>query len=218
MSDPLNLSNSLGFNSPKKKINHVNNTVEAVRDQVKAATTGVAGNFMDQLTGSYSSSGTSDNQPKSSENSGQPPFDFAEFLRLRENRIRQQERNLAGQQQRTETVLFHQKEEQTRHEIKFIQEEILKIIQTTEGVSSELISAEQAVLSNTTEAGTYQLNFFQRIRQLLLVVRKRLSESKHWLEAFNSRSQQKSFYWGQVNKSGTKYMLSQERYMSTQAG
>lgn len=146
------------------------------------------------------------------------PFNFAEFLQQREQKIRQQERNLADQQRQSEKVLFHRKEEEARKEVEAIKEEIKKIIKTMGGVSAELIAAEQTVLSTTVEAGTYHLNFFQRVRRLLALARKRLSESQHWLELFNSRQKHRSFYWGQVKKSGTKYMLSQERYMATQAG
>ena len=75
--------------TPSKKSS---NFVEALKDQVGAATTGVLKNAIDQL----SNQATSQNQ----ENQAPKDFNFAEYLKLKENKIRQQERTLHQQQQR----------------------------------------------------------------------------------------------------------------------
>jgi hypothetical protein len=192
--------------------------LEALREQAKSATTGVANSAVDQLRGAVPNQDTTpSHQSNTQPDVNRQPFNFAEFLKMRENRIRQQERTLQ-QQRRTETLLFHQKEEQTKKEIEAIKVEIKKIIESTTDVSAEFMAAEQSLMATTVEVGTYQINFFQRIKRILILVRKRLTESKHWLEMFNSRKNQRSYYWNQVQKSGTKYMLSHERTVATQTG
>ena len=93
-------------------------------------------------------------------------------------------------------------------------EEYLKS-QTTSNLSGEV---KKATLQAVVEPGTYHETFFDRIRKLIELARKKLAESETWMQIFNNRSQKRSHYWGQVKKSGTKYMLSQERYMATQVG
>jgi len=222
MDDPFKLSSSNSSTGKKKQTNQSASFLEALREQSRSATTGVASSFVEQITGNPSDTTKLDKQPnqqaKAPANPNTPPFNFAEFLRMREQKVRQQERMLHQQQQRTETLVFHQKEESARKEIELIKEEIRKIIESSTEISSELISAEQSVMTTTVEVGTYQINFFQRIRRMLVLIRKRLSESKHWLEEFNSRKKNRSHYWGQVQKSGTKFILSHERYVATQTG
>jgi hypothetical protein len=229
MTDLFKLANQLGNKNQKPNNNQGKssaNFLETFKDQAGAATTGMVSNAYDQLFGGGKNNQYQDIIPQNGQvanpntlaNPNQLPFNFAEFLKLREQQIRQQERNLTTQQRRTETVIFHQKEEKAKQEIEFIKCEIKKIINTAENISGELVEAEKTVMATTVETGTYQINFFQRIRNLIILARKRLQESQHWLELFHTRQNQRSYYWGQVGKSGAKYMLSHERYMATQAG
>lgn len=224
MNDPFKLPNNLGnnnTNSNNKKTPQKGNFLESFREQGKSATTGMLGNAADQLFGARTSSPDFYNQqqfPSAPQNPSQPPFNFAEFLKRREQNIRSQERNLGEQQRRQERIVFYQKEESAKKEIESIKSQLIQIIKSTNGISADLLAAEQTVLSTTVEVGTYHINFFQRIHRLLERVRKNLAESAHWLEIFNQRNQAKSYYWGQVKKSGTKYQLSQERALVTQTG
>ncbi len=228
MNDPFKMPNPIGGsalsstskNKQKKyQPNRNVNLVESFREQGSAATKGVAKNAFDQLfgTNNVSNEGTVNNK-QTLQNPNSQPFNFVEFLRNRENKIRQQERSLAQQQRRTEKVLFDRKAEENKREILFIKEEIKKIIKTTQGISAELIAVEQSVMTTTVAAGVYEATFFDRLRKIIILARKRLEESKHWLEMFNNRNKQKSHYWGQVKKSGTTYMLSGERAVVTQTG
>jgi hypothetical protein len=211
--------------SAKKGSTKPHNFIEAlkdlgggVKDQGKAATAGILSQAVDQMTGkadqySPQTQGSADQFPQP-----QMPFNFAEYLKSRENLVRQQERQLAEQQRSGEKLVFHRKEEEAKQQVELIKTEIKKLIVETGQMSVELQQAEQTVMTTTVEPGTYHLNFFDRIRRLIALARKRISESRNWLELFNSRQQQRSYYWGQVQKSGTKFMLSHERYMATQAG
>ena len=213
MDNLFNAPNSIPSTGSKKpvKTSKPVSFIEAIREQGGSATKGVASNFIDQITGRDNSSQAQDTKLN------QQPFNFAEYLKRRENKIRQQERMLIQQQQRSETVLFYKKEDEAKKEIESIKVEIKKIIISTKDVSSELIEAEKTVMTTTVEAGTYQINFFQRIKRLIAIAKKRITEAQSWLELFNQKKQQ-SFYWGQVKKTGTKYMLSSERQVVTQTG
>ena len=148
----------------------------------------------------------------------QSNFDFQEFLKQREAKIKAQERQRAAQQQYTERLIFNRKDQETRAEIEAIKTEIKTLIKMTKGISETLIETEKAVLTQSIETGSgnYYFSFFQRIKRLIRLAQKRLSESQYWLEIFNQRSKAKSYYWGQVGKSGTKFSQSHERAIVTQ--
>lgn len=184
--------------------------VESVKEQGQALTEGFVDSASKQIFGPKTSQSKQENPNQSNQ------FNFNEFLKQREQKIRQQERMRAESQRRQEHVLFHRKDEETKKEIEQIKIELKKIIKATGEISEVLIESEKTVTTTTVDAGDYYVNFFQRIRKLIAIAKKRLSESQHWLEVFNQRTKSKSHYWGQVQKSGTKYMLSHERSVVTQ--
>lgn len=116
---------------------------------------------------------------------------------------------------RQEKVIFTQAEQETRLQIQAVQEELKKLAAATQNLAKEV---EVAIKQTPVEPGTYHLNFWLRLRQFLLLFRQKIEESATWLGAFHQKSQKRSFYWRQVKRSGTKFMLSAERYSATQAG
>jgi hypothetical protein len=67
--------------------------------------------------------------------------------------------------------------------------------------------------------GIYHRHFFAQLKSFIQDIRRRVQDSKHWLAVANSRaSKRQGFFWGQAQKSGTKFLLSQERYMATTTG
>lgn len=192
------------------------NFIEALKDfqssvkkQSKDATFGVAGSALNQLTGGASI------QSESGEVAPGKPFNFAEFLKSREQQIRQQERLAYERRYREEKLVYSSKQEEVKLQIKAIQEEIKKLADSTQGLSVEVKKAAFQVVVNP---GTYHVGFFERLRRIIQFVRKQIAESHTWLETMNNRSKKKSYYWFHAKKSGTKFMLSQERYMATQVG
>jgi hypothetical protein len=114
-----------------------------------------------------------------------------------------------------EQLIWSHHEQETKQQITAILEELKKIAASTQNLAQEIqVAAEQVPV----DPGVYHLNFFQRLRVALVELRKRVEESATWLSAFNQKSKKRNYYWGQFKKSGTKYTLSQERYMSTQIG
>lgn len=209
-------------NDKKASIKRPQNFIEAVKDlstdfksQAKTATLGALGEAQRQVTGTIYDRQT---QPADSLNQPQAPFNFVEYLRSREMQIKQREQMLGQSQRSAEKMIFHRKEEEAKKEVEIVKAEIKKLVIETGDMSAEFREAEKTVMETTVDAGTYHLSFFNRVRKLIRLARKRISESKTWLQMFNSRNKQRNFYWAQVKKSGTKFLLSQERYMSTQAG
>lgn len=216
--DPLNNLNQ----KPKAKkttSSKATNFIEALKDlsssvkkQAKDATLETGRGLVDQIFGAPKTS----KQPQSGELTPDKPFNFEDFLKSRERQIEHAQKQRFEKRLREERVIFHHKEEEAKLQIKAIQEELKKLAQATQGLSQEV---KKAVFTQTVEPGTYHLSFFNRIRRIIELARKQITESKTWFEAFNHRKKRKqAFYWSQVKKSGTKYMLSQERYMATQAG
>lgn len=119
---------------------------------------------------------------------------------------------------REETVLFTRERRETQQQVKSLQTEIGKLAKSVGELSSEVQKAEILAIQEVPEIGTYHLNFFQKLRKVIANLRSQIQESSFWLAAWNKRSQKKNFYWKQFKKSGSKFLLSPDRYMSTQAG
>lgn len=218
--DPFKTFNNTGSSLKPKKptTSRPANFIEALKDfkggfkkQAKDISFGVGSSAIDQLTGFDRPS----MQPESGQISPDKPFNFAEFLKSREQQIKQQERLLYERRYREERLVFSSKQEEVKLQIKAIQEEIKKLADSTDGLSYEV---KKAALQAVVSPGIYHVSFFERIRRIIQFVRKQIAESRTWLETMNNRSRKQSYYWGRVKQSGTKFMLSQERYLSTQVG
>ena len=144
------------------------------------------------------------------------PIDFEKDIAQREKAAREEERLAFSRFRDKEKVVWSKEQQKIAFQIKTIQEELKKLVNETEGLGREI---ETAAVQAIVEPGTYHLNFFERLKELIKLIRKKVRESKTWLAEWNGYCKKKrNVYWTQVKKSGTKYMLSSERYMSTQAG
>lgn len=164
---------------------------------------GVPDTAFNQFTGKNKSGNLKPNETLSLEEI-QEREKFHQDLNREFFRIRQEER-----------LVFKQEEQKTQLQIRAIQEELKKLVESTKDLVKEV---EIAAKLEPVEPGIYHLGFFERLRQAIIIFRKRIEESATWLSLFNQRAKKRSYYWAQVQKSGTKFMLSQERYMATQAG
>lgn len=132
-----------------------------------------------------------------------------------ESRIRQEALALQRHREVNETKIFDRKEEEVKAKIAAIKEQLKLLIKELAGMDKEL---EKAIEEETVNPGTYHLNFFEKLRTFLLDLRKKVADSANWLEVSNQRKASQQGYWGNVKRSGTKYLLSQERTLATQAG
>jgi len=144
------------------------------------------------------------------------PLEFEKYIAEREKEIRGEERRFYERRRAQEKILWTAEQQKTALQIETIQEELKKLVNETEGLSREIkTAAVQAIV----EPGVYHLNFLERLLELIKLIRKKIQESKTWLAEWNTYCKKKrNYYWVQVKKSGTKFMLSSERYMATQAG
>ena len=114
-----------------------------------------------------------------------------------------------------ERLLFLRSEAESKQQITAIQAEIQMLAKSAGELAHEV---QVATFQAPANPGVYHRNFFAQLKSLIASIRVRVQESRHWLAATNSRASKRGFYWGQVGKSGTKFMLSSERYMVTSTG
>lgn len=107
------------------------------------------------------------------------------------------------------------KEQQLQLQVKTLQEELNQMAKATKDLEKEV---EIAAFQAPVKPGAYHLSFFEKLSHFIRAFRTKIDSSAAWLAAFNQRSKKRNYYWAQVRKSGTKFMLSGERYMATQAG
>ncbi|MFC1789986.1 DUF5660 family protein [Patescibacteria group bacterium] len=114
-----------------------------------------------------------------------------------------------------ERLVFKRSEREIKIQIETVRNELIKLVQETQKISKEVkIAAFQAPV----DPGVYHLTFFEKLREFIIFIRKNIAESKNWLAVCNQRSKKRNSYWSKFKKSGTKFMLSAERYMTNQAG
>jgi hypothetical protein len=114
-----------------------------------------------------------------------------------------------------EKIVFTKADQQTKMQIQALQDELKKMAASTHNLAREV---QVAVMQAPVNPGVYHQSFFEKLRLTIREIKKRIDQSASWLGAMNSKGKKQSHYWSQVGKSGTKYMLSQERYMQTSAG
>lgn len=109
-----------------------------------------------------------------------------------------------------------------------MKEDQQKLAQQINAIRSELkaISASiqmlnkdinNAVMEVPVDPGVYHVNFFERLRSVLQVLREQIDDSRSWLTLHSSRKK-KMGYWGMYKKHGTTFGLSNERSLATSAG
>jgi hypothetical protein len=79
------------------------------------------------------------------------------------------------------------------------------------------VEVDKAIQDEPVEPGIYHVNFYQRLRSLLMLLREQIDDSRSWLMVSAGRKKKKQ-YWGLYKKHGTKFGLSSERTMATQTG
>lgn len=115
-------------------------------------------------------------------------------------------------------ILFTSEQKEIQKQVNVLQEEIKKLAKSTSDLASEAKEAEITAMQEAPLIGTYHLNFFIRLRRLISELRSQIQESSFWLASWNKKAQKRNYYWNQFKKSGSKFMLSSDRYMATQAG
>ena len=112
-------------------------------------------------------------------------------------------------------MIYLRSEQETKHQITALLQEIQLLAKTTGLMAQEVqVATMQAVVN----PGVYHRTFFEQLRTFIKDIRAKVTESRNWLATHSARSSKKNYYWGQVGASGSKFMLSSERYMVTSTG
>jgi len=99
-----------------------------------------------------------------------------------------------------------------------IQEESKRVEKAAVSLNQELASsvAEENLFPH--QASQEHLSFLENLLKTLRVFREKIEDSQVWLAASSQRQSRRNFFWGQVKKSGSKFLLSSDRTPATQTG
>lgn len=128
---------------------------------------------------------------------------------------RQQEKQQRHREILNATPLYDRREEEIKKQIQALQNELKALAKDLQNLS---LTTQAALNEEVAHPGQYHVNFFEKLRRFIITLRKQVADANNWLDLSYQRRQAKQHYWGGVRKGGTKFMLSQERYMATSAG
>lgn len=114
-------------------------------------------------------------------------------------------------------IFVNQHTHEIQQSINELKAEIKKLVTSTDNLNQEIV---QATDQNIPESNEYQLNFLQRVRNLIVQFRQNIDESCIWLQSFNRKKSRKNAFWGNVrNKKngGEQYLFSGEHSVSRSA-
>ncbi|OGV96416.1 hypothetical protein A2W24_04790 [Microgenomates group bacterium RBG_16_45_19] len=113
------------------------------------------------------------------------------------------------------TPIYDRREEEVKAQIKALQDQLKALAKDLTHLS---LSAQKAIDTEIAHPGQYHVAFFEKLRRFILLLRQQVNDANSWLEASYARRRAKQFFWGGVQKSGTKFLLSQERQVAISAG
>jgi hypothetical protein len=113
------------------------------------------------------------------------------------------------------TPIFDRRDQEIKAQIKSLREELVALAKDLSNLGS---SVQTAIEGEISQPGTYHVHYFEKLKKFIINLRRQVNESSSWLEISSSRKQAKNHYWGNVKKSGTKFMLSHDRNVATQTG
>lgn len=192
--------------------------LEALRDLGKGVVSDVKDQFTQAVTQDIPTS-FGYNQPSGGSLKPNESFSMTDIMaaeRRGEQRAETGFNSRLSQVREEERQLHLRRENEAKSKIKNIQDEIKMLAKSIGDFSKEV---QVAALQAPANPGVYHENFFEQLRAFIRLMRQKIQNSRHWLATQNQRSQKKKgMYWNNVQKSGTKYMLSSERYMVTTTG
>lgn len=102
----------------------------------------------------------------------------------------------------------------TKQQLEAVRAELVMLAKSVGKLNQEI---EKAVMEVPVDPGVYHVNFLERLKLVIQLIRKRVDESNEWLQLSSSHKKQKG-YWGKYKKHGTKFGLSADRTPATQTG
>lgn len=113
-----------------------------------------------------------------------------------------------------EVNLVHKKSNELRIQLNALQQELLSLAQSTQNLGVE---TQVAAMSAPVEPGIYHVNYIEKMIGFIKSFRKQINNSAIWMQESNKRAQKKN-YWAKYKKSGSKFLLSADHYLTRSAG
>jgi len=123
--------------------------------------------------------------------------------------------NRAQEVKREEHLVFSAKEQETKAKVNSLITEVRKMAEAVKDLENQVQATAFIAPENP---GVYHETFFEKLISFIRTMTKNINSASTWLSTSSSKAKKNPYYWQQVKKSGTKFMLSSERYMATQAG
>jgi hypothetical protein len=131
-----------------------------------------------------------------------------------ENESSKREQLRLKRHQEIQQEIYDRDKEETEKRIKELLEELKLLAKQIVSLDRSL---QTAIHEEVVNPGTYHISFFERLKNLLIFLRKKVHESQNWLEASYARRRKKSFATS-LTKGGTKFLMNQETYLTRAAG
>ncbi len=178
---------------------------------------GVAGTALKSLFGASQSGELKPNQPVNiAQPDAQPePIadDFYPEMPFNFGRLRQTERKPDPYLEQ-QIAKFRQQEQLVAQKIEEIRLELKALVVSLKNVDRELV---KTIDEQVVDAGIYHLNFLDRLKTILKLMRQNVNDSASWLRVMRSRKKERHF-WALFKKKGTEFGLSNERAVAQQVG
>lgn len=115
-----------------------------------------------------------------------------------------------------QAIFVNQHSQEIEKAINELRLEIKNLAKTTENLNQEII---QSIEQNVADFSEYQLNFFQRIKIIIVNFRQNITEASVWLESFNHKKNKKNAFWNKAKSKngGEQYLMSGEHSASRSA-
>lgn len=110
--------------------------------------------------------------------------------------------------------MVSREEQGIKEQIESVRAELKALATSIKSLNQEM---QKAVAEVPVDPGIYHLNFFDRLRSILQVMREQIDDSRTWL-SMSTQRRKKMGYWGMFKKHGTTFGLSNERALASQAG
>lgn len=141
------------------------------------------------------------------------------YVRPPEDRRREKVYGEQRQQQANREILIQKirdkEQEYVNRMLPIIRQQLQELENAISNVTAEL---DKVINENLVNPGIHHLNFLEKIRSFLLLLKKNAEWGLNWLEIFNDRKKRRNFYKVHIMGSGTKSSLSKERHLATATG
>jgi len=111
--------------------------------------------------------------------------------------------------------LYSAKDKEVEKTIENIRFELQKL---TKDIANFNNTFNQTVFTPIKKPGIYHQTFLEHLRQVISLIRQKVNDSNAWLSLYRQKALKHGHYWNQVGKSGSSFMLNNERQIATSVG